>query len=172
MVGAVVLLAVVGIGSVFALRAVSSRATDTATEIVETPVTPPVVEQPAPEDPAAEEPAPADDGLITDAQARATVTAFMDARIQRDVELSNSYCTPNFLGGEWKDALKDDTWRPESYEVVNSAPDLMYVHVVVRESWPSGEEHWIYSVFLDPESGKPLIDGTLDPANVPELIPK
>lgn len=113
-----------------------------------------------------------EDGIVTDAQARETVAAFMDARMAKDVTKSRSYCTKTFLNGEWKDALKDPTWRPDSYEIVNSSPDLMYVHVVVSERWPSGDEYWIYSVVIDPAAGKPLIDGTLDPQYVPELLPK
>lgn len=173
-VGAVALLAVLIVAGVFVVRVVGPRlaAQDTVTEApVETPETEePAIEAP----PAVEEPEPAapEDGVVTDLQARDTVAAFMDARMARDVALSNSYCNEDFLNGEWSDLLADPTWYPERYEIVNTAPDLMYVHVVVLENWPSGDEYWIYSVYLDPDSRKPLIGGTIDPNNAPELIPQ
>lgn len=112
-----------------------------------------------------------DDEIITDDEARATVEGFLDARIARDVDASRKFCNNNFWNGEWHDALVDDTWRPETYEIVNTQPDLMYVHVVVKENWPSGDEYWIYSCLKDTSTGEPVIDGTLDPQNVPEMIP-
>ena len=54
-------------------------------------------------------------------------------------------------------------------EIIKSTPDLMYVHVAIMGSWPSGDEASIFSVWRDPSSHKVVIDGMLDPANVPEL---
>jgi hypothetical protein len=65
--------------------------------------------------------------------------------------------------------VNDKYWRPESYEIVKTTPDLMYIHVAIMGRWPSGDEPSIFSVFRDPETGLVLIDGMLDPANVPEL---
>jgi hypothetical protein len=68
--------------------------------------------------------------------------------------------------------LIDDTWRPETYEIVKTQPDLMYIHVVVLTNWPSGDEYMIWSTMKDPSTGRPLIDGTLDPQYVPEMLPQ
>jgi hypothetical protein len=112
-----------------------------------------------------------DDGIVTDAEARDVVTRFMDYRLAMDVAASKTLCSKNMLtGADTKPLVNDKYWRPESYEIVKTTPDLMYIHVAVMGVWPSGNEPLIFSVWRDPETATVLIDGMLDPANVPELV--
>lgn len=108
--------------------------------------------------------------IVTDAEARQVVTAFMEARLAQNVAASKLYCSQNFLNGESKDLINDRYWRPDSYEITLLTPDLMYIHVTVMGNWPSGREASIYSVWRDPESGKVVIDSMLDPEMFPELV--
>lgn len=173
-VGALILVGAAVGGGLLALRSF----TDTE-DVVVAPVTPPAqpapvvpteTAEPAPEpEPAAEEPAVANDAVVTEDEAREVVTQFMDTRARGDIEGSKVYCSKNMLSGENGQFVSDKYWKPDSYEITRTTPDLMYVHVTTMGMWPSGEEPTIYSVWRDPESGKVLIDGMLDPANVPEL---
>lgn len=114
-------------------------------------------------EPAAEAPDPAADDIVTEAEARAVVTQFLDTRIAGDIEGSKAYCSKSMLTGENGEFVSDRYWKPDSYSITRTTPDLMYVHVTTMGVWPSGEEPTIYSVLRDPESGKVLIDGMLDP---------
>jgi hypothetical protein len=110
------------------------------------------------------------DAVVTDAEARSVVTAFMEARLAMDVAASKTYCSAKFLAGEMKPLIDDKYWRPDSYQITKLTPDLMYIHVTVMGDWPSGREATIYSVWRDPDSGKVVIDGFLDPQFFPELV--
>lgn len=159
-------LVLVGGGGLLAFRAYTSGKTTTASA--------PQPAQPAPAatstpEPAAEATAPATDGIVTEAEASAVVTQFLDMRIAGDIEGSKAFCSQNMLTGENGEFVSDRYWKPDSYTITRTTPDLMYVHVTTMGAWPSGEEPTIYSVVRDPESGKVLIDGMLDPATSPEL---
>jgi len=114
----------------------------------------------------------AGDGLVTDSEARAVVKQFMDYRLAHDVAASKTLCTKNMLTGENGSFVNDKYWAPDSYEITKTTPDQMYIHVTVMGDWPSGREPTILSVFRDPDSGKVLIDGMLDPENNPDLVTK
>lgn len=136
----------------------------------------PTQEAPAvvtPADPAASEPAApaADDGIVTDAEARDVVTRFMDLRLKMDVAGSKKLLSTKFLGDpELFGYVDDKYWRPDSYEIIKTTPDLMYIHVAVMGRWPSGDEPSIFSVWRDPDSGTVVIDGMfLNPEDMPEL---
>lgn len=159
-------LVLVGGAGLLAFRAYTSGKTTTASA--------PQPAQPAPAatstlEPAAEATAPATDGIVTEAEASAVVTQFLDMRIAGDIEGSKAFCSQNMLTGENGEFVSDRYWKPDSYTITRTTPDLMYVHVTTMGAWPSGEEPTIYSVVRDPESGTVLIDGMLDPATSPEL---
>jgi hypothetical protein len=109
------------------------------------------------------------DTLVTDAEARAVVKKFMDLRVAHKIQASKAYCTRKMLTGENGSFINDVYWRPDSYKIKKTTPDLMYIHVAVMGEWPSGSEPTIYSVFRDPKSGKVLIDDMIDPEHSPEL---
>lgn len=167
-VAGVLLLGAVLVGGVGLLAFRAYTSSQTATTSVIEPETPPPVATATPE-PAVEATAPAADGIVTEDEARAVVTQFLDTRIAGDIEGSKAFCTQNMLTGENGGFVGDQYWKPDSYTITRTTPDLMYVHVTTMGAWPSGEEPTIYSVVRDPESGKVLIDGMLDPANSPEL---
>ncbi|MDZ4168162.1 MAG: zinc ribbon domain-containing protein [Coriobacteriia bacterium] len=173
-VGALILACAVVGGGLFAFRAFNA-----SDEVALPAVTPPA---PAPSavatempDPALEEPDPtveepaATDAIVTEDEASAVVTQFMDTRASGDIEGSKVYCSKTMLAGEYGDFVSDKYWKPDSYKITRTTPDLMYVHVTTMGMWPSGEEPTIFSVLRDPDSGQVLIDGMLDPENVPEL---
>jgi hypothetical protein len=164
-IGVLVFVLVLGVGGFFALRAFAPKP-PAATVATSTPGPVAVVptEAAPATDPNAELP------IVTDAEARQVVTAFMEARLAQNVAASKAYCSQNMLTGEWKDFINDRYWRPDSYEITLLTPDLMYIHVTVMGNWPSGREASIYSVWRDPESGKVVIDGMLDPEMFPELV--
>jgi hypothetical protein len=125
----------------------------------------------------AAEPAPSSDEavadevpVVTNAEARDVVKKFIDARIAGDITGSKAFCSKNMLSGETGSFVNDKYWRPDSYKITKTTPDLMFIHVTTMGAWPSGEEPTIYSVWRDPGSGKVLIDGMLDPETVPELV--
>jgi hypothetical protein len=111
----------------------------------------------------------ADPGVVTDAEARAVVKKFMDLRVARKINASKAYCTRKMLIGENGSMINDIYWRPDSYKIKKTTPDLMYIHVAVMGMWPSGNEPTIYSVFRDPTTGKVLIDDMIDPETSPDL---
>ena len=74
------------------------------------------------------------------------------------------------LTGQNGSFVNDKYWAPDSYKIVKSTPDQMYIHVAIMGNWPSGREPTILSVFRDPASGKVLIDGILDPSEFPNLV--
>lgn len=156
-------LVVVGGGGLLAFRAYTSGKTVTTSA-----PEPAAVETVAPE-PAVETTTPAADGVVTEAEARTVVTQFLDTRIAGDIEGSKAFCSQNMLTGENGEFVSDQYWAPDSYTITRTTPDLMYVHVTTMGAWPSGEEPTIYSVVRDPESGKVLIDGMLDPEYSTEL---
>lgn len=110
-----------------------------------------------------------DPGVVTDAEARDVVKKFMDLRVARKINASKEYCTRKMLIGENGSMINDIYWRPDSYKIKKTTPDLMYIHVAVMGAWPSGNEPTIYSVFRDPKTGKVLIDDMIDPETSPEL---
>jgi len=97
------------------------------------------------------------------------VTEFMDYRLAKNVSASKKLCSKNMLSGETLSLVNDKYWRPDSYEIVKTTPDLMYIHVAIMGAWPSGDEPSIFSVWRDPSNGRVLIDGMIDPENMPEL---
>lgn len=109
------------------------------------------------------------DTVVTDAEARAVVKKFMDLRVAHKIAASKAYCTRKMLIGENGQFINDIYWRPDSYKIKKTTPDLMYIHVAVMGMWPSGNEPTIYSVFRDPKTGKVLIDDMIDPEHSPEL---
>jgi hypothetical protein len=111
----------------------------------------------------------ADQGVVTDAEARDVVRKFMDLRVARKIEASKAYCTRKMLIGKNGSFINDIYWRPDSYRIRKTTPDLMYIHVAVMGAWPSGNEPTIYSVFRDPKTGKVLIDDMIDPETSHEL---
>lgn len=135
----------------------------TASESPSASTVPPVTSEPA------EVLEDADPGVVTDAEARAVVKKFMDLRVARKINASKAYCTRNMLIGENGAFINDKYWRPDSYKIKKTTPDLMYIHVAVMGEWPSGNEPTIYSVFRDPKTGKVLIDDMADPEVSPEL---
>jgi hypothetical protein len=181
-----------GVGGFFALRAFAPKG-EPSDVIVAKPDSSSIVASPAPsadatesgESTAAEPPSAstvppvtsesaevleeADPGVVTDAEARAVVKKFMDLRVARKINASKAYCTRKMLTGENGSFINDKYWRPDSYKIKKTTPDLMYIHVAVMGMWPSGNEPTIYSVFRDPKSGKVLIDDMIDPENSPEL---
>lgn len=182
---AVGLLLLVGmaVGGFFGIRALTNKASDTLADVSVPPATSTQVDGAATSTQETPASAPdagdvtsgegaSDDDVITDQQARDTVKGFLEARLKQDVEGSRKYCSNNYWNGEDHALLTDVYWRPERYEIVNTQPDLMYVHVVVMTNWPSGDEYMIWSCMKDPSTGEPLIDGKLDPQYVPEMIPK
>jgi hypothetical protein len=112
----------------------------------------------------------AEDGVVTDAEARAVVKKFLDYRVAHNIAASKTLCTKNMLTGENGSFVNDKYWRPDSYKITKTTPDQMYIHVTTMGMWPSGEEPTIYSVWRDPASGKVLIDGMLDPDSNPDLV--
>lgn len=108
-------------------------------------------------------------GVVTDAEARSVVKKFMDLRVARKINASKQYCTKKMLTGENGQFINDKYWRPDSYKIKKTTPDLMYIHVAVMGQWPSGNEPTIYSVFRDPKTGKVLIDDMIDPETSPDL---
>jgi hypothetical protein len=175
--GVLVVVALLGVGALFVLRGMSGSGPPV---VVSTP-TPPLSTPPAAAAPTTSVDASADAGaetspeapseeIVTDAEARDVVKKFMGLRLAMDVAGSKKLCTKNMLNGEdTKPLVNDKYWRPDSYKIVKTTPDLMYIHVAIMGVWPSGNEPSIFSVFRDPETGKVLIDGMLDPTNVPEL---
>jgi hypothetical protein len=111
----------------------------------------------------------AEPGVVTDAEARAVVKKFMDLRVARKINASKQYCTKKMLTGENGQFINDKYWRPDSYKIKKTTPDLMYIHVAVMGQWPSGNEPTIYSVFRDPKTGMVLIDDMIDPGTSPDL---
>lgn len=156
----------VGGGGLLAFRAYTSS--DIATTSSPEPAQSAPVATATPE-PAVEATAPAADGIVTEAEARAVVTQFLDTRIAGDIGGSKAFCSQNMLTGENGEFVSDQYWKPDSYTITRTTPDLMYVHVTTMGAWPSGEEPTIYSVVRDPESGTVLIDGMLDPEYSTEL---
>lgn len=159
-------LVLVGGAGLLAFRAYTSS--QSATTSAPQPAQPASAATSTPE-PAVGATEPADDGIVTEAEARAVVTQFLDTRIAGDIEGSKAFCSRNMLAGENGEFVSDRYWKPDSYTITRTTPDLMYVHVTTMGAWPSGEEPTIYSVVRDPESGKVLIDGMLDPATSTEL---
>ena len=94
----------------------------------------------------------ADDGVVTDAEARAVVKKFLDFRVAHNIAASKTLCTKNMLTGENGSFVNDKYWRPDSYKITKTTPDQMYIHVTTMGMWPSGEEPTIYSVWRDPAS--------------------
>jgi hypothetical protein len=164
----VLLLVVCGVG-VFAAMGLFGWGTKTVTQTLPTPsaVTTATPAQPAQP---AEPPAAPSDAIVTDLEARGVVTKFMDYRLAQDVAGSKTLCTAKMLSGETLTFIDDKYWRPDSYQIIKTTPDLMYIHVAVMGQWPSGDEPLIFQVYREPESGKVLIDGMLDPAEFPELL--
>lgn len=131
-------------------------------------------EQPAEQTPAEQTPA-ASGGeqeyvVVTDAEARDVVSKFIGMRIAGDIEGSKALCSQNMLTGENGEFVKDKYWHPDSFKIVKTTPDQMYIHVGTMGQWPSGEEPTIYSVWRDPESGKVVIDGMLPAEDFPDLV--
>ncbi len=113
---------------------------------------------------------PPSDGLVTDSEAREVVGKFINLRIKGDIEGSKALCSKKMLSGESGSFVNDKYWHPDSFEITKTTPDLMFIHVTTMGDWPSGREPTIYSVWRDPESGKVVIDGMLDPESAPDLV--
>ena len=112
----------------------------------------------------------AKDDIVTDAEARAIVKKFWDYRIAGNLAASVALCSKNMRTGDNGSFVNDKYWHPDSYKIIKTTPDLMYIHVAIMGQWPSGDEPVILSVWRDPESGKVVIDGMLDPQYSPELV--
>lgn len=108
--------------------------------------------------------------VVTAAEAKAVVTQFLSLRAAKNIAGSKALCTSKMLAGPDADFVNDRYWNPDSFEITKLTPDQMYIHVTSMGMWPSGREPTIFSVYREPESGKVLIDGLLDPANSPELV--
>jgi len=122
---------------------------------------------------AATEPAPTatpSDAVVTEAEARDVVDRFLSLRASGDINGSKALCTQKLLSGSDADFVNDKYWNPDSWELTKFTPDLMYIHVTSMGVWPSGREATIFQVYREPESGKVLIDGFLDPEMFPELV--
>jgi hypothetical protein len=169
-VAVVLVLGVLGVGGYLLATGALAPKTPSATAPAPSAAASSAAEPTAPA--ASPDTSPTDDTyvVVTDAEARQVVTAFMGARLAMNVAASKQYCTPSFLAGEMKPLIDDKYWRPDSYQITKLTPDQMYIHVTVMGDWPSGREATIYSVYREPTSGKVLIDGTLDPEFFPELV--
>ncbi len=110
------------------------------------------------------------DAVVTEAEARDVVNQFLTLRAAGDIEGSKALCTQKMLTGPDADFVNDKYWNPDSWELTKFTPDLMYIHVTSMGVWPSGREATIFQVYREPESGKVLIDGFLDPEMFPELV--
>jgi len=107
--------------------------------------------------------------VVTEAEARDVVTRFIELRSEKDIEGSKALCTVKMLRGPDGDFVNDQYWNPDSFRIVKVTPDQMYMHVASMGVWPSGEEPTIFSVYREPETGKVLIDGFIDPETSPDL---
>lgn len=107
--------------------------------------------------------------VVTEAEARDVVTRFIELRAKKNISASRALCTARMLKGSDGDFVNDQYWNPDSFKIVKVTSDQMYLHVASMGMWPSGEEPTIFSVFREPESGKVLIDGFIDPETSPDL---
>lgn len=103
----------------------------------------------------------AKDELVTDAQAREIVQKFWDLRIAHDISGSKALCSQKLLKSDDGTFVSDKYWRPDSFKIVKTTPDQMYIHVAIMGQWPSGDEPVVLSVTKDPETGKVVIDGLM-----------
>ncbi|MDO8915746.1 MAG: hypothetical protein Q7W16_06655 [Coriobacteriia bacterium] len=172
-VGALVGVILLGVAGVFVFRALSAtRVADVLR--ASTPAPQPAVPQapvPAPTDvtPGATDD-PGSYAVVTQAEARDVVTRFLTLRAAKDIAGSKALCTPALLAGEDAVMVNDKYWNPDSFELTKFTPDQMYIHVTSMGIWPSGREATIFSVYREPESGRVLIDGFLDPEFFPEYV--
>lgn len=177
--GSLVGVLLLGAAGFFAFRAFSPRQ-PVVPVVTSTPVTKPkpvVASEPTPTAPVADAPTPvaptADPGeyvVVTDAEAKDVVTRFLTLRAAKNIAGSKALCTAKMLAGPDGDFVNDKYWNPDSFKIIKLTPDQMYIHVTTMGAWPSGDEATIFQVYREPESGKVLIDGFLDPADFPELV--